>query len=207
MALGNYVQLQASIAAWATRSDLTATIPDFVEWAHQEICRRLRANFMLASADVALTGETVSQPTDFLAIKRFYLDVTPRMTLRVADASTAADFSADFGSASYPSVVSVEGALFRFAPAYSSATTGKLLYFAKPATLAIPTDTNTVLAKYPYLYLYGSLEALYNYLEDADNADRFGQRFGALLDSINMQETKDSTRGPLSVGPVSGGTP
>jgi hypothetical protein len=205
MALGNLVQLQASIAAWATRSDLTAQIPDFIIWAHQEILSKLRANFMLASADVVVSTETVSPPADFLAIRRLYLDVKPRVEVRVADASTGADTSASYGPSTYPLSIQVEGALFRFSPVFTGSATGKLLYYAKPTALVNPTDTNVVLAKYPYLYLYGALEALYDYLEDEDNSNRFGAKFGALIDDIGDRERKDTMSGPLSVGVVSGG--
>ena len=55
--------------------------------------------------------------------------------------------------------------------------------------------------KYPFLYLYGALEALFRYLEDDNNTDRYGGLFGALLDSINAEEAKDATRGPLAASP------
>jgi hypothetical protein len=53
-----------------------------VTWADQEIARRLRCNAMLASANLTLSAETIAQPTGFLAIKRLYLDVTPRQFVR-----------------------------------------------------------------------------------------------------------------------------
>jgi hypothetical protein len=58
-----------------------------------------------------------------------------------------------------------------------------------------------VLTAYPYLYLYGALEALFLYLEDDNNADRYGQRFGALIDSINAEAARDTMRGPLMAAP------
>lgn len=198
MSFANYAALEASVAAWATRSDLTATIPDFVAWAHEEICRRLRANFMLARADVAVSTEFAAQPTDFAAIKSFRLAVTPTVTLGVVDATGAEDLIAGYSTGTYPSVVAIEGAQFHFAPPFSTATTGKLLYFAKPAAMSAAGNTNTVLARYPYLYLYGALEALFRYLEDDNNTDRYGGLFGALIESINTAETKDAMSGPLT---------
>lgn len=207
MALDTYANLIASVAKWATYTDMTPQMPDFVAWADQEIGSRLRANFMLASADVAVTLETVVQPTDFLAPKRLYLDVTPRLAVRFVDAGTAVDMSVEFGPCTYPTAAAVEGSNFRFAPLFSGSATGKLLYYARPPVLGPSNPSNAVLAKYPYLYLYGALEALFRYKEDDNNCDRYGAQFGGLIESINSLERKDTISGPLSVGPVSGGTP
>ena len=207
MALDTYANLIASVASWATYRDLTSQMPDFVAWADQEIGSRLRANFMLASADVAVNAETASLPSDFLAPKRLYLDVTPRQSVRFVDAGTALDMSAELGPGTYPLCAAVEGSSFRFAPLFTGSATGKLLYYARPAPLGPSTASNAVLAKYPYLYLYGALEALFRYKEDDNNCDRYGAQFGGLIESINALEAKDTISGPLSVGPVSGGTP
>lgn len=207
MALNSYSALIASLATWSTYTDMGAQMPDFVAWADQEIGSRLRANFMLSSADVAVNAETASLPADFLAPKRLYLDVTPRVMVRFVDAGTAVDMSAEYGNSTYPLGAAIEGANFRFAPLFTGTATGKLLYYARPPGLSVTNASNVVLAKYPYLYLYGALEALYRFREDDNNCDRYGAQFGGLIESINALERKDTMAGPLSVGPVSGGTP
>jgi hypothetical protein len=205
MSLATYNDLIVSLASWATRSDLSAQMPDFVAWADQEIGRRLRAQVMLTTAPLSLTGETVSAPADFLAIKRMYLDVTPRVRLGVVDAGVAMDMTTEQGTAAYPLAVAVEGSTFRFAPLFSSSGTVQLLYYAKPVALTASNQTNVVLAKYPFLYLYGALEALYSYLEDTDNEQKFGGKFGALIEDINTREARDVLSGPLAVPMPSGG--
>lgn len=204
MALNTYAGLKASYATWATRSDLTAQMDDFAFWAHQEIGRRLRSNLLLTSADVAIVTETVAQPTGFLAIKRFYLDLTPRVALSTVSSEMAADRSAAYSVVDYPDSVAVEGTQFRFAPQFSTATTGKLLYYQAPTLMVADGDTNTVLTAYPYLYLFGGLEALYSYLEDSENADRYGQKFGALLEDINARDASDTMSGPVQSYPSAG---
>ena len=204
MALGTYAQLQASIAAWATRSDLTATIPDFVTWAHEEICRRLRCGTMLVSASATVATETMAAPTDFAAVSSFYLILTPRRKLQINTAAGIQDLISSTSTATYPTDVAVEGVNFRFGPLFSGSAAAQILYFARPTTLVNATDTNVILTKYPYLYLYGALEALFRYLEDDNNADRYGAQFGGLIESINMQEAKDALSGPLAAGRPSG---
>lgn len=206
MSLDTYAGLKASIADWSTYSDVTTEIPDFVAWAHQEICRRLRANVMLATADLTLSAETVAQPTGFLGFKRVYLDTTPRRRIFTTSAESAMDLGFQMAPAQYPTHVAKEGTLLRFAPPFTGTTTvAKSLYFKKPTTLTADGDTNVVLAEYPYLYLYGSLEALHAFKEDAEMASSFGGKFGALLDDINNRDAGDSMSGPLVSMPAPGG--
>lgn len=206
MALTTYAGLKASIADWSTYSDVTTQIEDFVAWAHVEICRRLRANVMLASADLTLTAETIAQPTGFLAFKRLYLDVTPRRRVLTTSAESAMDMAMEFATTTYPTHVAVEGSNLRFAPLFTGTTTvGKALYYKEPEALVDDADTNVVLAKYPYLYLWGSLEALHAFKEDGEMAQAFGSKFGALLDDINNRDAADSMSGPLVSMPAPGG--
>jgi hypothetical protein len=205
MSLATYGELKAAIAAWATRTDLDARMDEFTGWAHQEICRRLRAPVLYARADVAVSAETAPAPAGFLAARRLYLDVSPRRVLRQTDVATLADISASLGLSDYPSHFGVEGTgTLVFAPLFGGTASGKLLYYRAPDALAADGDGNVVLAKYPFLYLWGALEALYRYLEDDQTCDRYGGLFGALIDSINAEEAADAARGPL-VAPAASG--
>lgn len=204
MSLATYGLLKAALATWATKTSLTDMMPDFVGWAHQEVCRRLRAPLLYVRTAVTVNAETVAAPTGFLAAKRFYIDVVPRKTLHLTDSARLIDMTMNLPTATSPTHFAVEGVdTLAFAPLFSGSVTGQLLYYKAPAALVADADSNVVLAKYPYLYLYGGLEALYRYLEDDNNCDRYGGLFGALLDSINAEEAKDALRGPL-VGSASG---
>lgn len=206
MALDTYAGLKASIADWSTYTDVTDQIPDFVAWAHREICRRLRANVLLASADLTLSAETIGQPTGFIAFKRLYLDVSPRRRILTTSAEGAMDLAMEFATTTYPTHVAVEGTSLRFAPQFTgTTTTAKALYYKEPAALSADGDTNVVLTKYPYLYLFGSLEALHAFKEDGEMASSFGSKFGALLDDINMRDAADAMSGPLQSMPSPGG--
>jgi hypothetical protein len=205
MSFANLAELKAALASWATRSDLDGRMDDFVGWAHQEICRRLRAPILHARADVEVAAETAPAPDGFLAARRLYLDVTPRRVLRQTDAASLADLAARVGLCDHPSCFAVEGGdTLVFAPLFGGQATGQLLFYRAPAALAGAADSNAVLAKYPFLYLWGGLEALYRYLEDDANCDRYGGLFGALIDSVNACETADALRGPLAVAAASG---
>lgn len=205
MTIATLGDLKAALAAWATRADLDARMGDFVGWAHQEICRRLRAPVLYARADVAVSAETAPTPAGFLAARSLYLDLTPRRILRQTDAATLSRLTAALSLCDYPSQFAAEGTdTLAFAPLFGGAATGKLLYYRAPDALAADTDANVVLARYPFLYLWGGLEALYRYLEDDANCDRYAGLFAALVESVNAEEAADALRGPL-VAPAASG--
>lgn len=208
MALDTYAGLTASVESWSsyTDTDTLDLIPDFVAWAHQEICRRLRSNVMLASADLTLSAETISPPTGFLAFKRLYLNTTPRRRILTTSSEGAMDMAQAYATGQYPTHVAVEGTLLRFAPPFTATTTvGKALYYKEPDALEDDADTNVVMTKYPYLYLWGSLEALHAFKEDAEMERTYGQRFTDLIEDINTRDAGDTMAGPLQSAPYAGG--
>jgi hypothetical protein len=205
MALSTNGNLKTALASWSNRTDLTDQFPDFISWAQQEINRRLRANVMLASADLTIDGETISQPANFLGFKRLYLDLSPRYAVKTISAEGAMDLSANLGTQTYPTHVAVEGTLLRFAPLFTGSVTGKALYYKSVDPMSEDGDSNVVLLKYPFLYLYGALEALNDYLENTEGAQKWGGKFGALIEDINTRDAKDSMAGPLQSMPYPGG--
>lgn len=204
MSLVTYADLLSAVANWSTKGGLAAQVPDFITWAHQEICRTLRAPVLYARAQVSVNAERIATPAGFLAARSLYLDTSPRRILRLTDIAKLSEETANFVACDYPSHFAVEGTgTLAFAPLFNGSTTGELLYYQAPLTMAAPADTNVVLAKYPFVYLFGALAALYRYMEDDNNADRYGGLFAGMIENINAQEARDASRGPL-VGSAGG---
>src|SRR4051794_31417082 len=81
MALATYSDLQASIANWLHRSDLTLQIPDFISLAESRLNRLLILRSMETEASLTASPATryVTLPTDFNAPVALWLeDVEPR---------------------------------------------------------------------------------------------------------------------------------
>ena len=76
MALSTYAQLQTSIGDWLNRSDLTATIPDFIALAEAQIERTLRTRQMIVRDTLTFSTEYGSIPADFLETKSLKLTST-----------------------------------------------------------------------------------------------------------------------------------
>lgn len=205
MSIATYGELKTALASWSKRADLTDQLPDFITYAHSEINRTLRANVMLATADLTINAETISQPTGFLAFRRLYLDLSPRQQIETVSPEGAMDLSARYSSSTYPSHVAKEGTLLRFAPLFTGTVTGKALYYKSLTAMSAASDYNAVLTAYPFLYLYGALAELFRYIEDDNLADRYESTFRAMITDINASEARDVMSGPLQAAPYPGG--
>ena len=71
----DYATLQTTIANYLARSDLTATIPEFIRLAEDRLSRDLRIRQMLqiATTTIDSTDGTVEIPADFLAMKDIHV--------------------------------------------------------------------------------------------------------------------------------------
>jgi len=158
MAYTNYTDLQASVAGYLGRSDLTAQIPDFIRFAEIRLARDLRTRSMLKSA-TALTAAgdaRVGLPADFLEIRNLFIQGNPRMPVTYLSPSAfTRDARAD--ESGLPVFYTVLASEFQFAPIPDTTYTLEILYYAKPTVLSSVTPSNVFLANYPDALVYGAL--------------------------------------------------
>ena len=69
MALANYTDLQASVADFLNRSDLTTVIPDFITMTESDINRSLRVREMSVRTRAPIDAQYVKLPPDFLGMR------------------------------------------------------------------------------------------------------------------------------------------
>lgn len=62
--------------------------------------------------------------------------------------------------------------------------------------LTADTDTNEILTSFPQLYITGSLQALYEFLNNGDNAIYYNQRFNEECDRANTSGYSTSATDP-----------
>ena len=158
MGYTNYTDLQASVASYLGRNDLSAVIPDFISFAETRLARELRTRLMLKSATApTVNGDArVALPTDFLEIRDLFIQGNPRLPVTYLSPSAfTRDARADeSGSPVFYTVLASE---FQFAPIPDSAYTLEILYYAKPPVLSNTNASNVFLANYPDALLYGAL--------------------------------------------------
>jgi hypothetical protein len=189
MSLTNYTDLQAAIAAWMVRSDLTAVIPDFITLFEAEANRVLRTRAQETAGTVTMSSGSGTLPTDYLGWKRLTWTGSPVMELEYVHP--------DWLKAAYPTTPSgipkvwtIEGGSIKIAPVDD--TSLSFLYYAKVPALS--TGTNWLMSAHPDLYLYGALGEGWAYLLDTEKAALCFARRDAMFESLNRLDMH--TRGP-----------
>ena len=81
MALVNYSDLKTSIADWLNRSDLTATIPDFITLAESGFNKEIRNRKMIKRATATIDSQYSAVPSDWLQTVDFVIETNPVVTL------------------------------------------------------------------------------------------------------------------------------
>ena len=190
MALTNYTDLQAAIASWMVRSDLTSVIPDFITLFEATANRRLRVRQQETVGTITMSSGVGTVPTDYLAWKRMTWPGSTVMQLEYVHP--------DWRRAAYPTqpsgvpkVWTIEGSSIITSPYDTNNTSLNFLYYAKVPALA---TTNWLMTAHPDLYLFGSLVEAQAYVLDAEKAVLWKARRDELFDEIEKLDAR--TRGP-----------
>lgn len=189
MALANYADLLASVAGWLNRTDLTATIPDFIRLAEAEFNRSLRTIEMEGRATATLTSDAVAVPSDYIGLKSIKLGTTP---LEYVAPGEAFDDDTTGTAARY----TISDGQFFFRPAPSTGTVTIDYYQAIPALTASNT-TNWLMTKHPDLYLFATCAQAEFYLVNDARVPAWKGRAEELTAQINratVRETFDGHR-------------
>lgn len=196
MAISTYSELQTAVASWLHRSDLTATIPDFVRLAESRFNRKLRTKEQetaLASTTIDASYQ-VAIPANTVAVKRIWRTGTPVTPLLPATLDFVVERQ-DGGTSDALAYHYVwEASTWRFD---GTGTVAGVLYRDIPALVS--NSTNWLLTGYPDVYLYASLYEAMVYLRDTDGISFFESRAMAALDTVQAEQSRDEFSGPLQV--------
>lgn len=187
MALNTYATLQTAIADWLNRTDLTATIPDFITLAEAEIKRRLRRS--TTRTTITVNDEAETAPADMAELRALNFVSAQAWLDRPLDICTPemlAERRARFGgvSARPLSVAYIAGQLV-FAPPPDTTYTAEIVYFTQLTPLSVSNTSNAVLVEAPDAYLYGALLQAEPYLEHDARLPVWQGKFDAAIDQLN----------------------
>jgi len=162
---GTYTGLKESIASWMHRTDLTDLIPDFVALAEERIANELRLRLQISEATLTTVAGTqdVTLPTDWLEIENLSLNTPVKQLTYVNIEHLDSKYPSDFTGE--PAVYTIEGNEIYFGPCPDAVYSVGLWYYARFPALAT-AGTNTLLTKYPSIYLYGALAEAANWAQD-----------------------------------------
>lgn len=167
----SYSTLLTEVASWLARSDLTTSIPGFVQnWEEDFLMDSENwAPWMENSLSVTLSNNVAAVPTSpqYLGLKIAYFSGRPPLK-RVTLEQLYSRYPRGGGSAGCASFIARNGANFEFGPETQS---GTLLgtYYGKPTALrsfASDAAAHFLIVNAPQLCLYGSLLAATPFIQN-----------------------------------------
>jgi len=186
MSLSNYTDLQSTIASYLARTDLTSTIPVFIQLAENRLRRDIRISEMLTNTALTPSSGVVTLPSDFLEMRSIYFNSNPLTTLEYQspDLFSRNGWNDTSGTSVYFSII---GNSIYFSPDPDSTDTVQMLYYAKPPYLSGSNLTNVWTNTCIDALLYASLAEASVYLMDNESAQRWATLYdrglGAILKS------------------------
>lgn len=186
MSITNYTELQASVASWLNRGDLSASIADFITLAESQLSRDLKARGMETKVTLSTVvgTKTVVLPTDMLEMRRLQVAGTYNQPLSYRSPD---ELSIDFSdnSSGQPVVFTVIGANAELAPIPDAVYSLELTYRQRIPALSASNTTNWLLTNWPDAYLWASLLAATPFIMNDARLPVWSQLYTQAVEGIN----------------------
>ena len=191
MALSNYTELQASIADFLNRSDLTSVIPDFITMCEAEFNRTLRVRDMSVRTRAPIDSQYLKLPSDFIGMRNIDLLTDPVTPMAYKNLQNL-DIHRSAHSTGKPLYYSIMKDNLEFAPAPDGDYTIEIVYYQKiPALSATATNgVNWLLTDHPDDYLYGSLMHSAPYLQADERVGLWAGKYQQVIQQITSSDEK-----------------
>lgn len=208
MTITTYQELKVAIQDWSKRSDTLSLLDTFIDMAEAKMWANGVEPLRLRDMETATTGVTsittryMSLPTRYLELRRLKINLTqgdlrlqyaPIDQMRI---STSAGLPKFFTITSQVEFDRISDVVYTVGIDY--------LQTIAPLTAAAPT--NAVLTRFPMIYLWGSLAALYQWAMQPDKADYYYQQFLSAISEANLQDRR-GRYGPAPAIKMEGPTP
>jgi hypothetical protein len=202
MSLTTYLGLKDSIEAWSHRNDVASRLDDFIDLAESEMLKWIRIRDMETRATAVTSGRYLSLPSDFLEMRRLRMISGAQYFEVLSSTPEGMYITQDSGM---PKLFTVTSQV-EFDRTPDSAYTVEMQYYGKPTALSASNTSNSILTKYPNIYLFGSLWALYLWALQEDKAEYY---YGKLMQAIQTanREDKKGRHGPAPAMRYGGATP
>jgi hypothetical protein len=188
LSISTYSELQAAVAEWLIRDDLTDRIPDFIMLAEKSMQRLLKTAEMEVETPLATVANNanVALPTGYSGLRN----------LRIYNNSIWYDVQIlplepylDNGVVGAPPVAaSIVGNNLKFRPIPNAIYPLALDYYGKFTPLSDAAPTNWILDDHPDAYLYGALLQSAPYLGTDDRLSLWADGFNSVIQQINEED-------------------
>jgi hypothetical protein len=192
MALATYTDLQAAVASWLHRTDLTSVIPDFIALAESRISRDLRIRKQVLSTTLATVAgtQTVALPSDLLEIEN--IGVSSSNPARQLHYITPEIMDEKFPNGYYtdiPTAYTILGDSLVLGPTPDAVYTLAIDYYQKLTALST-TPTNWLLTNHPGIYLWGALAEAAPWIADEQQIAIYERKYAG---EVKMLQDTDDT--------------
>lgn len=165
--IADYDELQAAIADFLNREDLTPTIPTFIRLAESRIDRELRHWRQERRSEAALSAQYSALPADFMQFVRLQLVDDRTGELSPVSMSTMLQMRADRNDRpGRPTHYALTAQGLELFPTPDAEYTASMVYYGRIPALSASNTTNWLLTEAPDVYLYGALIHSAPYLKD-----------------------------------------
>lgn len=206
MALSSYVELQAAVASWLARDELTSYIPDFIRLAEAKFNRvlfhpQMESRDTLTVDTNLASPEFLDLPTDFQTMRMVRLpDEVGKPRLQFLSQTQIDDYRYSIDNvAGTPTYFTIVGDQIELAPTPNEDMDIEVLYRANIPALA-SNSTNWLLTLAPDLYLYGALLEAAPFNRNDVRVALWGSAVATVLDQLNnLAERQSFDSGPTTV--------
>lgn len=196
MALATYNDLLTNVAGWLHRSDLTASIPDFVTLTESKINKALRVREMETTTASTIASGVIAVPTNYVALKDAYISSSsPIGGLQRKTAEFIIDRYPNRVADKMPQAIARQGSNFIFGPYPDSNYVVTLVYYNRLTPLA--TAVNSVYTNYPGLWLFGALAESAPFIKDDKRVTLWQIKFKELLEAIQDESDDEYLSGDV----------
>lgn len=208
MAITTYQELKVAIQDWSKRSDTLSMLDTFIDLAEVEMYANDGESLRIRDMEVATTGVTsittryMALPTRFIEFRRLKVNLTQgdlRLQFSPIDQMRISPTSG------LPKFFTVTSQV-EFDRISDQVYTVGIDYYQTLAPLTAAAPTNAILTRFPTIYLWGSLAALYQWSMQPDKALYYHQQFLAGISRANLQDRK-GRYGPAPAIKMEGPTP
>jgi hypothetical protein len=188
MAITNYSTLQAAIADYLNRADLTSQIQNFIQFAEADLNTRLRCREQIVRAEATSSAEFVQLPADWLEAINLHI-VGGQQPLHYVTLDKADEINS-LQVYTAPHYYSLMNGAIEIIPEPTDDIDIEMIYYAKIPALSDQATTNWLLTKAPDVYLYGALTHAAPFLMDDQRIPVFGQIYLARVQALQEESQK-----------------
>jgi hypothetical protein len=203
-----YATLQANVADWLVRADLTDQIKTFIQLAEARIRRVLRTKHKQTEA-VALVADdgdyTVTASP--VANYEFYIKTPVEFAGRLDPVTPGQIYDnrrLNYGVTGRPKLFAVLDGVLLVSPLPDTSYSAELLY-EELSALSDSNATNTILTNYPDVYLYGALVASAPFLKDDPRIAVWKGLFDEGLHELEVAAQRAEYPNPVQKAPTNFG--